>query len=72
MSNCLKALAFSLITHGLAAVALAFWLSHTQAIELPSLDLSAVELFHDFSKFVFGKCFYCAHSSCDDLTVASV
>ncbi len=44
MTNCLKAVAFSLIAHGLAAVALAFWFSHTTSVELPSLDLSAVEL----------------------------
>ena len=44
MTNCIKAIVFSLIAHCLAAAALAFWCSHTPAIELPSLDLSAVEL----------------------------
>ena len=44
MTNCLKALVFSLFAHGLAAVALAFWFSHIPSVELPRLDLSAVEL----------------------------
>ena len=44
MTNCLKALFFSLIAHCAVAVGLAFWIGHASTVELPLLDLSAVEI----------------------------
>ncbi len=44
MINCLKALFFSLIAHCAVAVGLAFWIGHASTVELPLLDLSAVEI----------------------------
>ena len=44
MNNCLKAVLISFAAHALVAFALAFWIGHAAAIEIPLLDLSAVEV----------------------------
>ena len=44
MSNCLKAVLISFAAHALVAFALAFWIGHAAAVEIPLLDLSAVEV----------------------------
>ena len=44
MSNCLKAVLISFAAHALVALALAFWIGHAAAVEIPLLDLSAVEV----------------------------
>ena len=44
MSNCLKAIFFSLVAHCFVAFGLAFWIGHASTVELPLLDLSAVEI----------------------------
>ena len=44
MTNCLKAIIFSLVAHSFIAFGLAFWIGHASTVELPLLDLSAVEI----------------------------